>query len=195
MLFCIGKTCNNDLPNNINVSANVKSEFPVQSVSGNTQVIFPSVNFTCNGIINKITTWYQILAEVSLNVSITVNASIMLQIWHPISSSRYKLVSEAAVPSAVDEQPIIIDKLQLRFYSGSVVGIYLKSSGLGTGSLRLLKSDVIPQSFLRVANDKPCIFDTASTGVLSFTTIGIEAALDYGMLIITYSYIAGHTCL
>ena len=183
LLFCIGKTCNKDLPNNINVSANVKSDFPAQSVSGNSQVLFPSVNFTCNGIINKITAWYQILAEVSLNVSIIVQASIMFQIWHPISNSRYKLVSEAAVPSAVDDQPIMVDNLQLRFYSGSVVGIYLKSSGHGIGTLRLLNNAAIPESFLLVTNDKPCIFDTTSTGVLSFATVDIEAALDYGMLI------------
>ena len=117
-----------------------------------------------------------------------VRSSIKFQIWHPVSNSLYKLVSEAAVPSAVDDQPITVDNLQLQFYSGSVVGIYMESSGPGIGTLRLLNNDDIPQSFFLVTNDKPCIFDTTSTGVLSFTIIDIEAALDYGMLILSLSF-------
>ena len=156
-------------------------------MSGNAQILFPSVNFTCNGVINQITAWYQILAEVGLNVSIIARSSLRFQIWHPVSSSHYKLVSEAAVPSAVDDQPVTVDNLQLRFYSGSVVGIYMESPTRSrrTGTLRLLNNDEIPESFFLVTDDKPCVFDTASTGVVSFTTIDIEVALDYGRLTIS----------
>ena len=173
----IGKTCNSALPNNINVSANVEPGFPVQSVSGNVQILFPSVNFTCNGIINQITAWYQIIAD----VSIIVETSIKFQIWHPISNLIYELVSEAAIPSAVDDQPVTVDNLSLRFYSGSVIGVYIDAIGDHSGlvTLKLLSNDDVPLSFLHVTNNKLCTFDITSPGVLRFTTIDIEAILDY----------------
>ena len=159
------------------MSANAQPGFPVQSVSGSAQILFPSVNFTCNGSINQITAWYQLIAEVGI-----IETSINFQIWHPISNSNYKLVSEVAIPSAVDDQPVTVDNLQLRFYSGSAVGIYIESIGQHSGqvTLSLLSDGDIPQSFFRVTNTKPCTFDITSPGVLRFPTIDIEAFLDYG---------------
>ena len=182
--FCVGKTCNKNLPNNIvNVSDSAK-EFPIESVSGNTQILFPSVNFTCGGIINQIVAWYQVLAAADdLHTSSIIQVSIKFQIWHPISDSRYELVSEATILSAMDDQPVMVDNLNLQFYSGSVVGIYIETSrrsGTGRGAFRLLSYSDVPQSFLLVTNDKPCIIDITSTGVLTFADIDIEAALDYG---------------
>ena len=154
---------------------------PIQSASGNVQVIFPSVIFTCNGNISRITGWYQILANIGLNSSVIVQRSIKFQIWHPISSSHYKLVSEAPLPSALDDQPRTVDNLNLQFYTGSVLGIYIDSLH-GSGTLTLLKDDDdVPLSFLYVTTDKPCIFDTTTTGLLSVTTIDIEIVVDYGM--------------
>ena len=165
------------------MSADAQRGFPVQSVSGNAQILFPSVNFTCNGVINQITSWYQITAGIGSNVNF-INASIKFQIWHPISNSNYKLVSEATVPSALDDQQIAIDNLQLRFYSGSVIGIFIELiRHNGPVTLSLLTSDDTPQSFLRVTNTKPCTFDTTSPGVLRFTTIDAVAVLDYGKYI------------
>ena len=173
----IGRTCNRHLPNNINVSTSDKLKVPFQSVSGNIQVIFPSVNFTCNGNISRITGWYQIFANDS-----NISTSIQFQVWYPISNSQYKLVSEAPLPSALDDQPTTVDNLKLQFYTGSVVGIYIVALEFGSGTLTLLRDDDVPQSFLYVTTDKPCIFDTTTTtGLLSVTTIDIEIVVDYGM--------------
>ena len=182
MFLYIGKTCNKNLPNNIiNVSDSAK-EFPFESVSGNTQILFPSVNFSCSGIINQIVAWYQVLANDE--PSSIIQASFKFQIWHPISGSRYELVSEAEIPPAMDDQPVMVDNMTLQFYSGSVVGIYIEAprrSEAGKGAYRFLSYSDVPQSYLLVTNDKPCIFDITSTGVLTFADIDIEAALDYGM--------------
>ena len=90
-------------------------------------------------------------------------------------------MSEAAIPSAVDDQPVTVDNLSLRFYSESVVGIYIDSIGDHGGlvTLKLLSNDDVPLSFLHVTNNKLCTFDITSPGVLRFTTIDIEAILDY----------------
>lgn len=182
MLLYIGKTCNKDLPNNINVSANAKQVLAIQPVSGNVQILFSSLAFTCNGTINQITAWYQIHAEVNGNSSIIVDTSIKFQIWHPTSHSQYKLVSETSLPSAIDDQPRVVDNLTLPFYSGSILGIYVGSFGYKSGTLTLLTNNDndVPQSFLYVTNDKPCVFDTTATGVLQSTTVDAEVVLDYG---------------
>ena len=123
--------------------------------------------------------WYQIFANGS-----NISASIQFQIWHPISNSQYKLVSEASLPSALNDQPTTVDNLKLQFYTGSVVGVYIKALEFGSGTLTLLKDDDVPHSLLYVTNDKPCIFDTTITGLLSVTTIDIEIVVDYGMYVI-----------
>lgn len=178
--YHLGKTCNNRLPNAINVSASHKNVVPIQPVSGNIQIIFPSINFTCNGIINQIIGWYQIDETVDLDTNITVETFIRFQIWHPINDSHYKLVSETSLSSATDDLPRVADGLTLQFYSGSIVGFYIESIGYLLRSLTLLKSKNTPQSFLYVTNDKPCVFDISATGVLHFTTIDVEVVLDYG---------------
>ena len=89
-------------------------------------------------------------------------------------------MSEAPLPSALDDQPRTVDNLNLQFYTGSVLGIYIESL-YGSGTLTLLKGDDVPLSFLYVTTDKPCIFDTTTTGLLSVTTIDIEIVVDYGI--------------
>lgn len=180
--FNIGKTCHRGLPNNINVSASDKGIVPIHSVLGNIQAIFPSTTFTCNGVINQITGWYQVHITDDLNNSVIVPASIDFQIWHPISNSHYKLVSEASLPSALDDEPRTVNNLTMQFYSGSIVGIYMHTSGFGPGSMTVLRNNDIPQSLLYITDGKPCTFDASHTGVLSIEPLNAEIVLDYGML-------------
>ena len=187
--FYIGKTCHRGLPNNINVSTSAKGIVPIRSVLGNIQAIFPSTTFTCNGIINQITGWYQVHVMDDLNNSMIVPATINLQIWHPISDSQYKLVSETCFPSALDDNPRTVNNLTMQFYSGSVLGIYKHTSGYGPGTMTMLKNDDVPQSLLYITDGKPCIFNTASTGVLSIEPIDTEIVLDYGMFILIVVYV------
>ena len=199
--FYIGKTCHRGLPNNINVSASAKGIVPIRSVLGNIQAIFPSTTFTCNGIINQITGWYQVHVMDDLNNSMIVPATINLQIWHPISDSNYRLVSETSFPSALDDEPRTVNNLTMQFYSGSVLGIYIKIQPYeyGMRMMTVLKINDAPQSLLYITDSKPCIFNTASTGVLSIEPIDAEIVLDYGMfnlIVVCYvnvSYGDGHT--
>ena len=108
-------TCIRGLSNYINVSASDKQIVPIQSILGNIQAIFPSTTFTCNGIINQITGWYQVHVMDDLNNSMIVPATINLQIWHPISDSQYKLVSETSFPSALDDNPRTVNNLTMQF--------------------------------------------------------------------------------
>ena len=182
--FNIGKTCHRGLPNSINVSASDKGIVPIRLVLGNIQAIFPSTTFTCNGVINQITGWYQVHIMNDLNNSMIVPASINFQIWHPISDSHYKLVSEASFPSALDDEPRTVNNLTMQFYNGSVVGIYIQIEpfGYGLGTMTILRNNDVPQSLLYITDGKPCIFDTVSTGVLSIEPIDAEIVLDSGML-------------
>jgi len=120
-----------------------------------------------------------------MNTSIIVEGFIKFQIWHPISNSHYKLVSETSIPSAVNYQLRTIDDLKLQFYIGSVVGIYVESARNVQVTLTLLTNNENDKShsFLHVTNDKLCIFDTTTTGVLILGTINPKIVLDYGMLL------------
>ena len=177
-------TCIRGLPDYINVSTSNREIVPIQSVLGNIQAIFPSTAFTCNGVINQITGWYQVHTTDDSNNSRIVPAIINFQIWHPISDSNYKLVSETSFPSALDDKPRTVNNLTMQFYSGSVLGIYIHTSGYGPGTMTVLKNDNVSQSLLYITDGKPCIFNTASTGVLSIEPIDTEIVLDYGMFIL-----------
>ena len=185
-------TCIRGLPDYINVSTSNREIVPIQSVLGNIQAIFPSTAFICNGVINQITGWYQVHTTDDSNNSMIVPATINLQIWHPISDSNYRLVSETSFPSALDDKPRTVNNLTMQFYSGSVLGIYIHTSGYGPGTMTVLKNDDVPQSLLYITDGKPCTFDTTTAGVLSITPTDAEIVLDYGMLT---SYIAVSLCI
>ena len=177
-------TCIRGLSNYINVSASDKQIVPIQSILGNIQAIFPSTTFTCNGIINQITGWYQVHVMDDLNNSMIVPATINLQIWHPISDSHYELVSNTSFPSALDDEPRTVHNLTMQFYNGSVLGIYIHTSrsSYGPGTMTVLKNGDVPQSLLHITDDEPCTFDATTAGVLSITPTDAEIVLDYGML-------------
>jgi len=139
------------------------------------QIIYPSAQFDCNGVITQLKGWYQIVNNPGI-----VEAPVLFQVWHPINQSHYGLVSEVGVPPAIDMTAITVNNLSLPFYNGSVVGVHIEFPGTGAQFVSI-KRDInqfsAPLAYYLI-DTKPCVADVTEGNFQSLYLPEVE--ISYG---------------
>ncbi|XP_065899431.1 uncharacterized protein [Dysidea avara] len=129
------------------------------------QIIYPSAQFNCNGIITQLKGWYQVINDPGI-----VEAPVLFQVWHSINQSHYGLVSEVGIPPAADMTAITVNNLSLPFYNGSVVGIHIEFPGTGAQFVSI-KRDVnqfsAPRAYYLIGT-RHCVADVNEGAFQSF---------------------------
>ena len=162
--------CVNDLPYCLPPVFS-KTNLPV---SQHLQILFNDIVFQCSGNITQLQTWYQVHGS-------DIEDPLIFQIWHPVNSTYYKLLSEVTIPSAVDDELVTVNNLSMPFFTGSFVGAFIKSSGKDYEFINIMIRNVenIPNGFVVLGN-KLCEFDVISQGIAKLQAYSPEIVLTYG---------------
>ena len=146
------------------------------AIPSHIQVVFPDIEFLCNGIITQLKAFYQIQGDPGI-----IEMPLTFQVWNKVNTSYYELNAEVKIPQAVGNTPIILDNLTLPFYNRSVVGFFVEFTGSKSSEFvtSFGDSDEIPPGYYSLGS-KLCEMDTNSEGLNFISVINPEFMISYG---------------
>ena len=141
------------------------------------QILWTDIEFQCNGVITELKSWFQVQ-----NGSGIVSMSLQFQIWQPINGTLYELVSEVAIPSAMNNELITTNNLSIPFYEASIVGVYVMiPANIGPANISVITNETEPKKdgYYYYTNDRPCLVDSRDGDTIS-SILNPKVALFYG---------------